>query len=363
MNYAIILAGGSGTRFWPMSKADEPKQLLNLCSNKPMIDQTIERTRKIIPAERIYIATNKTLFRKMRRSALSGGIPVRNVFCEPHPKNTFAPIASLTKIIHDSDSQAIITVLACDHFIGKPTVFLRLLKDAASVAGWGFLVTLGARPTRPETGYGYIKAGSSFIVHRSSFCGCVANRKKGSLKAYKVERFVEKPDLEKAKTFLRDKRYLWNCGIFIFKSGDMLKQIENILPSAYKALMSVSSGMPLQGAWGKLPAESIDRAIMEKARDVAVLPADCGWADLGSWEALWSTLDKDKHGNVHKGNCLSLKNKNSFIWSEKGLVAAIGLQDIIVVNTTGALLVCRKDLSQEVRKIVGLLKKGDSNGR
>ncbi|HTZ11121.1 MAG TPA: sugar phosphate nucleotidyltransferase [Candidatus Margulisiibacteriota bacterium] len=342
MNYAIILAGGIGSRFWPLSRENRPKQLLNLYSGKPMIDEAVRRIITLIPAERIYIATNKILSKEIKCRAESLSIPLENILFEPEGRNTFAPIAYLTKVIYDSDPEAVITVLPCDHLVKNKGLFLKLLKDAAVISELGLIVTLGAKPSRPETGYGYIK---------------VKRGKDKSAKArfYEVDKFTEKPGLKKAKVFLKDKGYYWNCGIFVFRADCLLGEIREIIPSAYKTLMKISRTQLLKG-WDELPANSIDYAIMEKTKKAALLPADFGWSDLGSWEAIEGILKKDKQGNIYRGNCISLGDKNSLVWSEKGVVASIGLENIIVVNTEDALLVCRKDLSQEVKKVVRILK-------
>jgi mannose-1-phosphate guanylyltransferase len=347
MNYAIILAGGTGSRFWPLSRTEEPKQLLNLCSSRPMVEETVERIGRLIPKKRIYIATNKILAKKIKRCAESLSIPFKNILFEPKSQNTFSPISCLAKEIYDSDPEAVITVLPCDHFIKKGNLFLRLLRDAARVAEFASIVTLGVRPKRPETGYGYIKI-------------------KGKLKSkkvrgkriafYEVEKFTEKPDIGKARLFLKDKRHYWNCGIFTFRASELLRQIKIIMPSVYKNIMSISGKSSIIKIWNDLPSQSIDYAVMERAKGAALLTADYGWMDLGSWEAMGEILKKDEQGNIYRGNCVSLGNKNTLVWSEKGLVASIGLQNIIVVNTEDALLVCRKDAAQQVKKIVQILK-------
>jgi len=347
MNYAIILAGGIGSRFWPLSRRAEPKQFLNLCSDKPMIEETIQRLNGLIRKENVYIATNRLYSRKVRKCVKSLGIPCKNILFEPQAKNTFAPVAVLCERINRADPEAVIALLPCDHLIKNSARFLSALKKALKVARQGYIVTLGVVPKRPETGYGYIKIGSMVPA-------CLAGRRGWSM-VYGVQKFIEKPDLPSAKKLIQDKRYYWNSGIFIFRADTMLEEIKKFMPSAWRLITRMKKASPIK-LWHKLPSVSVDYAIMEKSRKLALLPADYGWLDLGSWQAVEEVSRKDKEGNVLKGNCIALDTSNSFIWSDKRLVAALGLDNIIVVDTKDALLVCSKDKAQEVKKVVRLLK-------
>ena len=342
MNYALILAGGIGSRFWPLSRQEEPKQFFNLCSRKSMVEETICRLSGLIKKEDIYIATNKIHNQKIKRCAESLGISFGNILFEPEGKNTLAPICLLSKKISDRDPEAVIVVLPSDHYIKDDDAFLKSLKSATEVARQGHIVTLGVPPQRPETGYGYIKIKSKVKSQESKF--------------YKVDSFIEKPNLRKAKEFLKDKRYYWNCGIFIFRADVALEEVSKFAPGVYKIIMKIKNDFQLRTLWPKLPSVSFDYAVMEKTKTTALLVADYGWMDLGSWEALDAVLKKDKNGNIFRGNCVSLDNKNTFIWSDERLVAALGLDNLIIVNTEDALLVCRKDKSQDVKKVVQILK-------
>ncbi len=344
MNYAIILAGGTGTRFWPLSRELEPKQFLNVCSSKPMIEEAIDRISPLIKKENIYIATSRIYNQKIRKCLKRLNISSSNILFEPESKNTFAPIAVLSKNINNLDSDAVIVVLPSDHFIKYQNRFLKLLSRGIEIARSGYIVSLGIPPKRPETGYGYIKTKSKI----KNF--------------YLIEKFIEKPDLIQAKKFIADKRYYWNGGIFIFRPQVMLEEIKKFAPRVYKITIQIKNKKDFNRLWPKLPSISIDYAIMEKTKRIALLPADCGWMDLGSWEAIGEIAKKDKNGNIFQGKSIDIGSKDTLVWSGKRLVTTLGLDNIIIVDTEDALLVCRKDRSQDVKKAVRLLKQKNFKG-
>lgn len=337
MNYAIILAGGVGSRFWPLSRNTEPKQFLNFYSKKPMIEETIERISPLIKKENIYISTNKIYRQKIETGMKKLGIPLKNILFEPNSKNTFPPIALLSQKINKLDPQAVVAVLPCDHVITNNKRFVSLLKRAAEAASRGNIVTFGVIPKRPETGYGYIK---------------IKARGKGP-RVYEIEKFIEKPDLLTAKKLIRDKRNYWNSGIFIFKPEVLLAETKSILPEVYKNITTQGN---FEKLWKKLPSISIDYAIMEKTKKIVLLPADYGWLDLGSWQAIEEVLKKDKNGNIFRGNYLDINSKDSIVWAGSRLIATVGLKDVIVVDTKDSLLICSKDKTQDVKKVVQRLK-------
>ncbi|MDD2752096.1 MAG: mannose-1-phosphate guanylyltransferase, partial [Candidatus Omnitrophica bacterium] len=232
MNYAIILAGGSGTRFWPLSRKKQPKQFLNLCSSQPMIEETIRRIAGLIDRKNIYIATNKIYEKNIRACLNKLKIPIGNAFFEPDARNTFAPIALLSKKIYGVDRNAVVLVLPSDHYIKEESKCLQAYKKAISTAQKGFIVTIGVKPTHPETGYGYIK-----IRLQDGKIACS--------QAYKVERFLEKPQIELAKKFIRDNKYYWNAGMFIFRAQTLLEEIKKLLPAQYKLLQNIISSKDL----------------------------------------------------------------------------------------------------------------------
>ena len=338
MNYAIILAGGTGTRFWPLSRELEPKQFLNVCSIKSMLEETIDRISPLIKKAHIYIATSGNYEQKIRKYLKKLNVPSTNILLEPQSKNTFAPIAVLSKNINNLDSDAVIVVLPSDHFIKHKDRFLKLLNKGIEIARCGYIVSLGIPPRKPETGYGYIKTKSRI----SDF--------------YLIEKFIEKPNLIRAKKFIRDKRYYWNSGIFIFKPQVILEEVKKFMPGIYNTVMQFKNKKDFSRLWHKLPSISIDYAIMEKTKRMALLPADCGWIDLGSWEAVVDIAKKDKNGNIFRGKYIDIGSKNTLVWSDKRLITTLGLNNIIIVDTEDALIVCRKDMSQDVKKAVGLLK-------
>ena len=340
MNYAIILAGGVGSRFWPLSRAEEPKQFLNICSPRAMIEETIYRIKNLIKDEHIYIATNTAYRYKIRNCIKELNLIQRNVFFEPEGRNTFAPIGFLSWEINCFDPKAVIVVLPCDHFIKYPKKFLNLLKKGMKVAQGGDIVTLGVFPTRPETGYGYIKIKSKLKGQKP--------------KVYDVDRFIEKPILSKVKRFIKDKRYFWNSGIFIFRADVMLGEINKFMPYAHKIITSIKDKKCLNRLWHKLPSTSIDYAIMEKTKKLVLLPADYGWLDLGNWQAIVEIAKKDKNGNVFKCkyNNIDLESRNTLVWSNCRFVATLGLNNAIIVDTKDALLVCAKDKAQEIKSVV-----------
>ncbi len=345
MNYAIILAGGTGKRFWPLSRELEPKQFLNVCSTKSMLEESINRISPLIRKRNIYIAAGKIYNKKIRKLLKKTNIPSGNILSEPESKNTFAPIAVLSRNISNLDSDAVIVVLPSDHFIKLKDKFLELLSRGIEIARKGYIVTLGIPPSRPETGYGYIKIKSKI----NDF--------------YLIEKFIEKPDLNMARKFIRDKRYYWNGGIFIFSPSSILEETKKFMPAAYNSVMLMKNKESFNRIWHKLPSVSVDYAIMEKTMRMALLPANCGWTDLGSWEAIAEIAKKDKNGNIFRGKNIDIGSKNTLVWSDKRLVTTLGLENIIIVDTKDALLVCRRDISQLVKKVVELLKQNNFKGQ
>jgi len=357
MNYAIILAGGIGSRFWPLSRESEPKQFLDIFSRKPMLEQTILRVSRLIDKKNIYIATNKTYRNKITNFSKKLDIPGQNILFEPIGKNTLAPIGLITRKIYDKDKEAVILVLPSDHYIKNESRFIKILTQAISVAKKGFIVTLGIVPDKPETGYGYIKINSKSLP--TGQAGKIRNSK-----VYKVERFIEKPALAKAKNFIKNKSYFWNSGMFVFRADIMLQEIKKFSPHNYGIINKIKENKSLNKLWKRFSSLSIDYAIMEKTYKMALIPADFGWSDLGSWQAIESLpagqagfTKKNKNGNIFKGCCVDIGSKNTLAWSSGRLLATVGLNNIIVVETKDALLVCAKDKTQQIKKLVKILKK------
>lgn len=339
--YAVILAGGSGTRFWPLSRQHHPKQFLSIVGDRTLLGQTLTRIEPKVKGSRIFIVTNKRYLSKVVEETRRFRIPPGHILLEPSPKNTAPAVYWAASKIRKINPQAIMAVLPSDHLILNSRAFLKILGKAAASAEKGGLVTLGIVPTRPETGYGYIK------LHKKQKSGSIAS----------VERFVEKPSLRDAKKFLKTKKYLWNSGMFIWRADRILEEFKTHLPQVHGLLKDKTSTGFVYKAWPRLPSISIDYGILEKAEKIVTIPClDIGWSDLGSWEALVKVVSKDKKGNIHRGHVIPIENENTLVFGGKRVVAAIGLKDLIVVDTADALLICRRDLSQKVKDIVSTLK-------
>lgn len=339
--YVVILAGGSGTRFWPASRSALPKQFLSLVGNKTMLQETLSRVQSKVNGDRIFIVSNKRFSNIIQKQIKSFHVPKSNILLEPSGKNTAPAIAWAAAVIHSRNPNAVMAVLPSDHLIQNQKAYLSTLDEAISLANRDYLVTLGIVPTRPETGYGYIK-------------GHKVTRDKKTL--YEVEQFVEKPNLMTAKKYLKAKKYYWNSGMFIWKAAVVLEQFNQYLPELYEAFTKGSSQKSVEKFWNGLTGISIDYGIMEKARRVAVVPADIGWSDVGSWEALWEVSLRDNNGNVLRNDVVTHQSKNNLVVGEKRLIALVGLEDVVVVDTPDVLLVCHKKQSQEVKAIVDSLK-------
>jgi mannose-1-phosphate guanylyltransferase/mannose-6-phosphate isomerase len=351
--YAIIMAGGSGTRFWPLSREKMPKQLLKIGGEDTLIRQTVSRVLPLVRIEDIFIVTNQSLADTIgyQLSSKFDRPWDGNFILEPEAKNT-APALGLAALhLERVDPESIMVVLAADHSIRKTEEFLNLLRKAGEAARHGYLVTLGIKPDRPETGYGYIKSGEKL-------------NEAGIEDVCKVEAFVEKPNLETAREYLKSGNYYWNSGIFIWKTKTLLAEIEKHQPSLHKGLLEIRQSIGtdreadvIKEVFKKLDSVSIDYAVMEKTGRAAVIPADIGWSDVGSWTALDDVSDRDASGNVIAGNVIDIGSRDSIIYAEKRLVATIGLKDAVVVDTPDATLVCSKDKAQDVKKVVDELKK------
>ncbi|MFZ5801015.1 MAG: mannose-1-phosphate guanylyltransferase/mannose-6-phosphate isomerase [Candidatus Omnitrophota bacterium] len=349
--YALILAGGVGSRFWPLSRQLEPKQFLCVAGKKTLIQETLCRIRNKIGPKRIFLISNSAYYFDIRKQTAVFNIPKENIFLEPEGKNTCAAIGWAARHIKSFAPDGIMLVLPSDHLILKPQIFLKIIDLAAQAAEQGLLVTLGIKPTRADTGYGYIKAKR------------IENRK-SKIDYLPVEKFLEKPSQKKANEYFRNPRYFWNSGIFIWKAAVILEEMRHYIPSLYARVLKLNKDN-FDAVWRSLPAISIDYAILEKSRKVVTIPADMQWTDLGSWEALSQTaiLKKDKAGNVIRADNIDLGSRDIFILGADRLITTVGLKDLVIVDTADALLVCRKDLSQKVKEVVDILKKNKRQER
>ncbi|MBW6486572.1 MAG: NTP transferase domain-containing protein [Syntrophobacterales bacterium] len=348
--FAVIMAGGRGTRFWPRSREKMPKHLLDIQSEKSLIRETVDRIRPLVPPERTLIVTGRSHAVELIR--LLPEIPAENIIIEPVGRNT-APCIGLAALhIQKRAGDAVMLVLPSDHRIAAEGQFRRILEAAAvAAASQEALLTIGIKPTGPATGYGYLEAGELFA-------------KDGDLPIHRVKSIREKPDLATAEEFLKNGEFLWNSGMFIWKASTILNEIARFLPEINKGLIEIKSVLGGEGEAGvvervypSLPSVSIDYGVMEKAKDVLVIPGDFGWSDLGSWDALWEVSPKDERGNVVRGRFIGIDAGDSLVYSPEKLVAIVGVRDIFVVETKDALLICRRDCSQDVRKVVEKLEK------
>lgn len=344
---ALIMAGGRGERFWPKSRKNLPKQFLSLTDDgKTMIQLTIERILPIVNIEHIYIATNRD-YKPLVLKQLPD-LPEENILCEPAGRNT-APCIGLGAIhIAKKYQDALMMVLPSDHLIKFNNMFLNTLKDACEVAEENTnLVTIGITPDYPETGYGYIKFDSNICNKR----------------AFKVERFVEKPSLEVAKEYLATEEYLWNSGMFVWKVSTILQNIQHFMPDTYERLVKILNAigtdeqeLVLQKEFLGFSSQSIDYGIMEKADNIYIIPGAFGWDDVGSWLAVERIKKTNEYGNVVSGNIITVNTHNCIIQGDKKLIATVGLDDVIVVDTQDATLICAKDSASDIKKVTENLK-------
>jgi mannose-1-phosphate guanylyltransferase/mannose-6-phosphate isomerase len=354
--YAVILAGGVGSRFWPISREQSPKQLQSLTGSGTMIQNTMSRLLPLASADELYVITNEQHALETCKQLQAYDFPSRNLVAEPVGRNTSAAIALAAQIIAEQDDDAILGIFPADHVITDEKSFLHILKQANEVAEKGHLVTLGIKPTRPETGYGYIKKGPGLT---------------GFQQAFQVDRFVEKPNNDTAKKFLDSGEYFWNCGVFIAKASVLLQETQTYLAGLSRQLDSIKGQLiEKTGRYpyrylndtGKtiyqdLQSISFDHGILEHSSRVCVVPADVGWSDVGTWDALADVLDKDSEGNISNGdNVIMMDCADTIIQGEKRLIAGLGLKNLIVVDSPDALLVCDKNRAQEVKQIVEKLK-------
>lgn len=349
--FAVIMAGGGGTRLWPLSRSSKPKQLLTLYNEKTFFQLAVERLLPVFRADHILVVTVASQVADLRSQV--DAIPLENYLIEPMPRGTASVVGYAAEILQQTHPGAIMAVLTSDHVIENITLFHQILENAYQIAQKDYLVTLGIKPTFPSTGYGYI--------HKE-------NKLQGfSFETFLVESFVEKPDLERAKKYLASEDYYWNSGMFIWKTIAILPEFERQMPVLYSSLELLGHKYGKAGydtflaeTWDKITPQTIDYGIMEHAQHVAVIPAEgLGWSDVGSWDSLFEIIQADENGNINlsdlsviheSGNCL-IKTDN-----DQKMIVLAGLKDIIVVDTKDALLICQKGQSQKVKEIVNEIK-------
>ena len=342
--YPVIMAGGSGTRFWPLSRSRRPKQFLPLASSRPLIAETVERLKGLAPLKSTYCVCGPTHAAAVAKLAK---LPRGNILVEPMARNT-APALALASIhIAARNPEGVVVALPADQHISAPADFRKVLSDAVQVAREGRIVTVGLKPTRPETGYGYVQLGEPL-----------------GTAAHAVRAFVEKPDAETARRYMTSGEYLWNGGIFVFRADVMLAALRTHMPAMAPGLdaLAAAAGTPrfkavLAKTFKAWPSISIDYAVAEKAPNMAVIPGDFGWSDVGSFSAIAEVREKDAHHNVVSGKgALVIDSTGCVVLAGDRPVAVIGMQDVVVVDAGDAVLVVPKGRSQDVRQAVDALK-------
>ena len=350
-NYCVIMAGGVGSRFWPKSRTQCPKQFLDILgTGRTLIQQTFDRFRNICNPENIYVVTGEDY-----AEIVSEQLPELNkdnILCEPIRRNTAPCIAYASYKIFSKNPEAQIVVSPADHFVGDTRGFEETIKRGLQFIKFNTesFLTVGIIPTRPETGYGYINFGEE----------------KGDV--FEVKKFVEKPDLKTAKSYLSSGKYLWNSGMFVWKISSIMKNLSLFMPDVYEGALKIGESFGgenfssmLENEFEKFPSESIDFGIMEKAEDIYTIPGSFGWDDVGSWLAVERINETDEFKNFTEGDVMLYDTKRTTICGGKRLIAAVGARDIIIVDTDDVLLVCSKNSTQDVKQIIAQLKEKNRN--
>jgi mannose-1-phosphate guanylyltransferase len=348
MYYAVIMAGGSGTRLWPLSREKYPKQALKLIGDRTMFQHAVDRLLPMFSPEQIHVVTCAEHVDILAEQ--SPTIPRGNFILEPEGRGTAAAIGLAALVLREKDPEAIMAVLTADHYITDTNKFRIALRASEQVAQLGHLVTLGIQPTGPATGFGYIQQGDWL-------------QEAAGQAVFAVARFVEKPEIDQARQMVASGQYSWNSGMFIWKVARIMQEFECQMPEFYTQLGLIEAAKSeinydehLKRIWQEVRKTTIDYGIMEGARDVAVIPVSMGWADIGSWSSLFELLNADEHGNIQVGEVISLGSQGNLVFGGKRLIAAIGLEDLIIVDTADALLICKRGCEQDVKAIVSQLK-------
>ena len=345
----VILCGGAGTRLWPLSRELYPKQLLALVGDYSLLQNTITRCAGHPDVTAPMLVCNEEHRFLVAEQLRKIEVEASRIILEPEGRNTAPAVALAAHEAMKADDDAILVVLPSDHVIKKTTLFLEALTTAIDLAKDDALVTFGVVPDKPETGYGYIKKGMATGA------------------AFKVDKFVEKPDVATASEFLQSGLYCWNSGMFVFKASAYLKELAAQTPKIAKAMAKATANVSADldftrvdaEAFKSSPSDSIDYAVMEHTADALVVPLDAGWSDIGSWDALWQISEKDEHNNTLVGDAVVHGVEGSLVWSESRLVSVVGLNDVIVVETADAVMVASQDQAQDVKSIVNQLKGSD----
>ena len=349
----VILAGGSGSRLWPLSREKFPKQFLKLTGSLTMLQSTLSRLNNLNADDSIVICNEEHRFIVAEQLRELGKLS-NNIILEPKGRNT-APAITLAALAAKrkfADEDPLILILAADHKIQDQHVFCEAINNASSLASYGKLVTFGIVPFKPETGYGYIRRGDEVPVDEQHAV------------AFEVAQFVEKPNLETAQAYVASGEYYWNSGMFLFRAGRYLEELKkyrpDILDACEKAMSAVDPDLDFirvdEEAFLACPEESVDYAVMERTADAVVVPMDAGWSDVGSWSSLWEISAHTAEGNVCHGDVINHKTENSYVYAESGLVTTVGVKDLVVVQTKDAVLFADRNAVQDVKKVVEQIK-------
>jgi len=349
MLHAVIMAGGSGTRFWPASRRRSPKQLLALATETPLLRVTFERLAGLVPADRVWVVTAADTAAATHR--LLPELPAGNVLSEPASRNTAACAGLAALAVRKIDADAVCIVVPADHVIGEEERFRSaMLAGADFVSREGGLLTFGVRPTRPETGYGYLELGAEHV-------------REGEWTIHRLRRFVEKPDAERARTFVDSGHHLWNAGIFAWRTATLLEEIRRQIPDLAdgldridRALGTADQATVISEVYPSLPAISVDFGVMEGGQRLWTVPVDFPWSDVGSWPALAEALATDSAANVTRGRVLAENAADNVLVSTGPVLSVVGVENLVVVATPDAVLVIPKDQAQRVKEIVEALR-------
>ena len=353
--YAIVLAGGSGTRLWPLSRSSKPKQLLCLNGAESLLQQTVRRVLPMVDASHVVTVTSAEYRFEVAGqllaldAALAGG-----VLAEPMGRNTLPAIAWAVARIARETPDALIGVFSSDHAVANDDAFLRAWQSAEAAAKEGYVALFGMQPTEPATGYGYIQSGKP-----------LAGANSGPLsEVHQAARFVEKPDLATAQGYLTEGGYYWNGGMFVFRADRFMEMVKQHQPQIFAATQALAEKNEVQAAadvYASMPDLSIDYGLLELADNVAVVPVDMGWSDLGSWESIYQQRGKDAQGNMLEGDVLAIDSQDNLLWSEHGLVATLGVANLAVVQTRDATLICPRERVQDLKQLVAAVKESHAH--
>lgn len=347
--YSVIIAGGVGKRFWPRSRRERPKQLLDVIGEGNMLQMTYERLKVISDERKIYIVTSQNMKECILKTLK--GLPEKNIICEPSGKNTAPAIGLVSTIITNKDPEAVIGVFPADHYIHNVAEFEKAVGEGFRFArDHTALVTFGIKPARPAIGYGYIQFDKNVKVVDGEI--------------YRVKTFAEKPNQATAQRFLESGEFLWNSGMFIWKGINILNAIKNYIPELYGCLQTIAQSIDtpdfeatLKHQWTMIQSISIDYGIMEKAKNVYVVSGNFDWSDVGSWDAVYDLREKDENGNVLIGDVATIDTHGSYFYSRKNLITAIGVSNLIVVQSKDSILIVNRGESEKVKDLVEMLER------